>query len=299
MRERSRRCAFVGVSPNWHGGEGRGQGSGNHEVSRRLRQTMQTDTGSRTDSPQWHGLPEAKVCYLTQPMALQLENKLIGKVVVLTCRGRITTGEETRALQQEVTKLTLGTKNVVMNLAEVGFVDSGGIGMLVRIFRSLRAHGGDLKLCQVPADLFKVFQITHMHTVLEMYESESQAVEAFRRRPGAVDEAAHGPRRKVLCVDGSHDVLAYLGVLLRRSGYEVLTTQSVADFARFLMATKPDGVVAGHGMQGNERVTEALRRAGPQVRVLFLPVEFSTAEASQAGRELVERIEALFREAQE
>jgi anti-sigma B factor antagonist len=232
-------------------------------------------------------------------MPLKLESKRIRMVVVLSCRGRITTGEETRALQQEVTKLTLGTKNVVLNLAGVEFVDSGGIGTLVRIFRSLRAHGGDLKLCQVSESLFQVLQITHMHTVLEMYESEAQAVDAFRRRPEAVDPSAHGPTKKVLCLDDSHDVLAYLGVLLRRSGYEVLTTQSVADFARFLMATKPDGVVAGHGMQGNQRVADALQRAGPQVRLLFLPADFSTAEASQAGRDLVERLELLFREDQQ
>ncbi len=246
-----------------------------------------------------HGHPAGKVCYLTRPMALKLESKLVGRVVVLSCHGRITTGEETRALQHEVTKLTLGTKNVALNLAGVDFVDSGGIGMVVRIFRSLRAHGGDLKLCQVPASLFKVLEITHMHTVLEMYESEALAVEAFRQRPSAVHEPAHGPRRKVLCVDQSHDVLAYLGVLLRRSGYEVLTTQSVPDFARFLMATKPDGVVAGHGMQGNERIAEALQRAGPQLRVLILPAEFSAAEAGQAGQELVERIGELFREGQQ
>jgi len=166
----------------------------------------------------------------------------------------------------------------------------------VRIFRSLRANGGDLKICQVPASLFRVLQITHVHTVIEIYEAEAQAVEAFRQRSGRVDDAAQGPRKKLLCVDESHDVLAYLGVLLRRSGYEVMTAQNVSDFARFLMATKPDGVIAGHGMQANERVTDALRRAGPRVRALFLPAEFSTSEASQAGSELVERVGVLFQE---
>ena len=232
-------------------------------------------------------------------MGLELNSKMIGRVVALSCRGRITAGEEGRALQQEVTKLTLGTKNVVMNLAEVGFVDSGGLGVLVRLFRSLRTHGGDLKFCQVPADLLRVFRITNLHTVFEMHESEAQAVEAFRRRASGVDEVEQGARRKLLCVDDSTDVLAYLGVLLRRSGYEVMTTQSVSDFSRFLLATKPDGVVAGQGMKANERVAEALRRAGPQVRVLFLPAEFSTAEASQAGRELVERVAELFRKGNE
>jgi len=237
------------------------------------------------------------MCYITRPMALELNSKMIGRVVALSCRGRITAGEEGRALQEEVSKLTLGTKNVVMNLAEVGFVDSGGLGVLVRLFRSLRTHGGDLKFCQVPADLLKVLRITNLHSVFEMYESEAQAVEAFRRRASGVDEAVQGERRKLLCVDESADVLAYLGMVLRRSGYEVMTTQSVADFSRFLMATKPDGVVAGHRMELNERVMEALRRVVPKVRVLFLPAEFSTAEASQAGRHLVERVAEMFGEA--
>jgi len=229
-------------------------------------------------------------------MALQLDSKMTGRVAVISCQGKITAGEEGRALQEEVTKLTLGTKSVVLDVAEVGFVDSSGLGVLVRIFRSLRSHGGDMKLCRVPADLLRVMRITHLHTVFEMYESDAEAVEAFRRRPTAENEGAHAERKKLLCVDRSSDVLAYLGVLLRRSGYEVMTTQSVADFARFLMATKPDGVVAGHGMHGNERILEALKRAGPQVRTLFLPAEFSTAEASEAGQELVKRVAALFNE---
>ena len=120
-------------------------------------------------------------------------------------------------------------------------------------------------------------------------------MEAFRLRPIGVDEAAKGARKKVLCVDQSHDVLAYLGVLLRRSGYDVMTTQNVSDFVRFLTATTPDVVVTGHGMQENERVTEALKRAGSHVSVLSLPVEFSTAEASEAGRDLVMRVGAMLR----
>jgi anti-anti-sigma factor len=229
-------------------------------------------------------------------MPLDLEIKHIGRVVVIRCHGRIITGEESRKLQNEVTRLTLGTKSVVLNLGGVDFVDSGGLGVLVRIHRSLRADRGDLKICQLRDSLFKVFQVTHLHTVLEMYESEAQAVEAFRQLPGATAEAADAGRKKVLCVDKSTDVLAYLSVLLRRSGYEVLTTHSLADFARLLTATKPDAVVAAHVMQENELAAAALRRAGPQVRVLFLPSEFSSADPTHAGRELVERLQAAFNE---
>jgi len=214
--------------------------------------------------------------------------------MVVQCRGRITTGVETRALQQEVTRLTLGTKNVVLNLTEVDFADSGGLGVLVRIHRSLRTDRGDLKLCGLQESLVKVFRITHLHTVFEIYESEGEAVEAFRQRASSVNEPERHLKRKVLCLDESKDVLAYLGVLLRRSGYEVLTTHTASDFSRFLKATKPDAVVAGHGMQVNERVKETLQQAGGEMPVIFLSSEFSSAEAGQAGREVTARLHALF-----
>ena len=231
-------------------------------------------------------------------MPLELASKQVGRVMVLACKGRITTGVETRALQAEVERVTLGTKNVVLNLAEVDFADSGGLGVLVRIHRALRTDRGDLKLCGLQENLHKVFQITHLHAVFEIYESEGKAVEAFRQRASSVGEPARASKHKVLCVDDSKDVLAYLNVLLRRLGYEVLTTNSVADFARFLKATKPDAVVAGHGMQANERVKESLQEAGAQAPVVFLSSEFSKAEAGEAGREVTERLHALFGEAQ-
>ena len=238
------------------------------------------------------------MCYRTRPMPLELASKHVGRVVVVQCRGRITTGAETRALQEEVIRVTLGTKNVVLNLTEVDFADSGGLGVLVRIHRSLRTDRGDLKICGLQASLHKVFQITHLHSVFEIYHTEVQAVEAFQQRASAVHEPAHPSKRTVLCLDESRDVLAYLGVLLRRSGYEVLTTHTVPDFARFLKATRPDAVVAGHGMQTNARVKETLHGAGGDLPVIFLPLGFSTAEAGEAGRELAGRLHALFGESQ-
>jgi anti-sigma B factor antagonist len=229
-------------------------------------------------------------------MPLELASKQLGRVMVVRCKGRITTGVETRALQEEVARVTLGTKNVVLDLAEVDFADSGGLGVLVRLHRSLRTDRGDLKICGLQASLLKVFQITHLQSVFEIYGREEEAVEAFRQRASSVSEPAHPMKRKVLCVDESKDVLAYLGALLRRLGYDVLTTHAVSDFARFMKATKPDAVVAGHAMQANERVKETLRQAGVQAPVIFLSSEFSTAEAGEAGREIADRLGAVFDE---
>ena len=236
------------------------------------------------------------MCYCTRPMPLELTSKQTGRVMIIRCRGRITTGTETRALQDEVTRVTLGTKNVILDLAEVDFADSGGLGLLVRIHRSLRTDRGDLKLCGVQESLLKVLRIIHLHSVFEIYDTEPQAVEAFRQRASSVSDPAHPARRTILCVDESKDVLAYLGALLRRSGYEAMTTNAISDFSRFLKAMKPDAVVAGHGMHSNERVKEVLRQAGAEVPTVLLPKEFSTAEAGEAGREVMDRLRVLFQD---
>jgi anti-sigma B factor antagonist len=227
-------------------------------------------------------------------MPLQLQSKLVANVAVVYCRGRIVTGEESRALQQEQARLTIETPNVVLDMSEVDFVDSGGLGALVRMLGSLRAARGDLKICRLRPTLLKVFQVTHLHTVFEMYESEGEALEAFRRRPAPREQAGQLAKKKVLCVDQSVDLLAYLKALLGRQGYDVQTTHIPSDFRTILVATSPQVVVAGHAMQANERVAEALRTAARNVPVLFLPAEFSTAEASQAGVELLERLRVLF-----
>lgn len=245
-----------------------------------------------------HRAPEGKLCYRTSPMPLELASKQLGRVMVIACRGRIALGAEARALEGEVNRVTLGTKSVVLNLTDVDFVDSAGLGLLARIQRSLRTDRGDLKICGMRESLLKVFTITHLDRVFELYDSEEQAIEAFRQRASSVSEPAKPAKRTILCVDESKDVLAYLGALLRRLGYEVLTTRTAADFARFLRAARPDAVLAGQGMGANQEVKEALRRNGIQAPVLLLPPEFSTAEAGEAARQVAERLEELFHASQ-
>ncbi len=79
-------------------------------------------------------------------MQLTLQTQHAGDVVIVRCRGRIVSGDEVRFLQLELEKLTDVTRNVVLQLADVTYVDSGGLGALVRIFGVLRAERGDLKM---------------------------------------------------------------------------------------------------------------------------------------------------------
>ena len=116
-------------------------------------------------------------------MELSLQNQKIDDVVVIRCQGRIVVGAEISSLQLELEKLTQLTKKVVLQLGEVSFIDSVGLGALVRQFGVLRAKGGDLKLCQVSPFLLKVLQVTNLLRILPIYASEAEAIQAFSKGP--------------------------------------------------------------------------------------------------------------------
>ena len=227
-------------------------------------------------------------------MQLSLQSQTRNDVVVIRCKGRIVSGDEARHLQQEIERLTPLTKNVVLQLAEVNYLDSGGLGSLVRIYGVLRAARGDLKLCELSPFVVQVLEATNLLKVLKPFATEAEAVAAFSAKPGSPhEEAAPQSAARVVCIDSSLDVLAYLKLLLQRSGYEVFTTRHLADAAALAIGTKPRVVVCGPGMYGNESVVEKLRHSAPNARLLHLPADFSTSEADQGGRDLVDRVRAL------
>jgi len=226
-------------------------------------------------------------------MQLTLQSENVGNVVVVRCKGRIVSGDEVRFLQLELDKLTGLTKNVVLQLADVTYVDSGGLGALVRIFGVLRADGGDLKLCQLSPFVVQVLQATNLLGVFHPYASEKEAVEAFSARPPSPEKIPHASTTRVVCLDTSLDLLAYLKILLQRSGYEVFTTRYPSDAVALAVGTKPRVVVCGPGMSANESVIEKFRESAPNAQLLHLPHDFSTSEADQAGSDLVNRLRSL------
>jgi len=96
-------------------------------------------------------------------MELTLQSEATEFVVIIRCKGRIVSGDAVRALQLETEKLTHLKKRVVLQLAEVSFIDSAGLGALVRLFGSLRAEGGGLKLCQL-SPLFRRFSRSRIYS---------------------------------------------------------------------------------------------------------------------------------------
>jgi anti-anti-sigma factor len=232
---------------------------------------------------------------LTTSMQLTLENQKIGDVVVIRCQGRIVVGAEIRSLQLELETLTRVTKKVVLQLEEVSFIDSAGLGALVRLFGVLRAQGGDLKLCQLSPFLLQVLQVTNLLRIFPICASESEAIQAFSEGRQFLQETFGGSRTRIVCTDTSSDLLAYLSALLKRSGYEVFTTRQPSDAIMFVRVTGPRFLICGPGIQTNESAMKGFREitSKTNVQLLLLPSGFSTAEAGQAGIDLVDRIRLL------
>jgi anti-sigma B factor antagonist len=222
---------------------------------------------------------------------LSLNTRGVGEVTIVRCSGRIVAGE-TEILRKHVSDLLRERTDILLHLGEVIFIDSSGLGMLVRLLTSTRTARGDLKLCQVPEDIHKVLKMTKLITLFDTYESEEEAVLAFYRRKTAPARAPH-TGLSVLCIDQSADVLAYLRELLGRAGYNVLTNNNLRDALILLRATRPGLTILGPNLKAAPGTEQAFKAACAACPVVELGEEFSTLEASQAASDLLEKIRAL------
>ena len=114
-------------------------------------------------------------------MNLKIDTRVVDGVTVVSCNGRIVFGEEATALRDTLKRMLASSRQLVLNLTNVSYIDSGGLGTLVGVFSTARAAGADIKLTGLGQRLRDVLQITKLVTVFEVYDSEQQAVAAFHR----------------------------------------------------------------------------------------------------------------------
>ena len=112
-------------------------------------------------------------------MPLKIEVKQSGAVTVVACQGAIIFGEEASALRDKVKQLAIDHPNLVLDLAQVTYVDSGGLGAIIGILTSVRNAHGDMKLCCLTERVRHVFAITRLLNVVEIHNSVEEAVRAF------------------------------------------------------------------------------------------------------------------------
>jgi anti-sigma B factor antagonist len=226
-------------------------------------------------------------------MLFVVQSQRVGGVAVIHCQGRLVVSDAVRTLQEEVEKHSLETKKYVLDLGGVSYLDSGALGALVRLVGTLRAHGGDLKLCQVSPFVQNVFRATNLHGVFCIHDTEKDALADFARRPVPIEPDAWSSNTRILCIDPSSDFLAYMTVVLKRAGFEVKTTRYLADAATLLCAMKPRVIVCGPGVQSNSPAFEKFHDLDPHVQFLVLPGDFYGLDASDAGLDLVSRVNEL------
>jgi anti-sigma B factor antagonist len=113
-------------------------------------------------------------------VSVKLNIRQVGDVSVVDAVGRITLGEGSSALRDKIRDLVAtGQKKVLLNLSEVSYIDSSGIGELVSAFTSVTNQGGQLKLLGLTKRVKDLLQITKLYTVFDVHEEEAHAIRSF------------------------------------------------------------------------------------------------------------------------
>lgn len=110
-----------------------------------------------------------------------IADRMAGDVVVLDVKGHMTLAEPESLLFAYVARLMQdeGRRNFLVNLRDLTFIDSVGIGEIVRSYTHLARHGGLLKLCDVGRRVREVLEVTHLDTIIRMFDAEQDALQSF------------------------------------------------------------------------------------------------------------------------
>jgi anti-sigma B factor antagonist len=113
-------------------------------------------------------------------VSIKLNNRQVGDVTVIDATGRITLGEGASAFRESLRELLgKGHKKLLVNLGDVSYIDSSGIGELVSGFTSVTNQSGQLKLLNLTKRVQDLLQITKLYTVFEVFDDEAAAVRSF------------------------------------------------------------------------------------------------------------------------
>ena len=114
-------------------------------------------------------------------MTMKASTRNVDEITVVDLSGRITLGEGSVVLRDTVRNLVgQGNKKILLNLGDVNYIDSSGIGELVSAFTSVRNQGGELKLLNLTKKVHDLLQITKLYTVFDVKDDEAAAINSFK-----------------------------------------------------------------------------------------------------------------------
>ncbi len=115
-------------------------------------------------------------------MSMKATNRQVDGIAVVDMSGRITLGEGSVVLRDTIRDLVgKGQKKILLNLGDVTYIDSSGIGELVSAFTAVRREGGELKLLNLTKKVHDLLQITKLYTVFDIKDDEATAIKAFAK----------------------------------------------------------------------------------------------------------------------
>lgn len=111
---------------------------------------------------------------------VKIEERTVGHVVVLDMAGRLVAGESQGRLKDKINSLTMqGRLQILLNLGEVSYIDSTGLGELVSSYSTVTRHGGQIKLLNLTTRVQDLLAICRLSTVFETFDSEADALSSF------------------------------------------------------------------------------------------------------------------------
>ena len=111
---------------------------------------------------------------------MQIDERIVDTVTILDLKGKITLGEGDEVLKDKINSLILqGHKKMLLNLADVPYIDSAGLGEIVRTYTTVSRQGGQLKLVNLTKRITDLLMITKLLTVFETFDNEQEALASF------------------------------------------------------------------------------------------------------------------------
>lgn len=114
-------------------------------------------------------------------MQLKIASRTVDGILVLTCSGRLVFGEESSLLRDTVKQAIPKNNKILINLGEVNYIDSGGLGTLVALQTTAQMAGATIKLANLTKRVGDLLQVTKLLTVFDVHNSEYEALESFRQ----------------------------------------------------------------------------------------------------------------------
>ena len=113
-------------------------------------------------------------------MSLKLNTREVKDILIIDLSGKLTMGEAVAAIRDEIhDEVSQGARKVLLNLAEVSYIDSAGLGELTAAYSSIKNRGGQLKLLNLTKRVHDLMQITKLSTVFELHDDEKTAIASF------------------------------------------------------------------------------------------------------------------------